>query len=311
MGKLKDRPKWYAPLLEFIFRQRREGGGVLSPGTFGPRGNGQSRTSCLVLVHGFNNNDGEAAIAYDGFRERLLEENPAMSVSDLNRRFGDTFWPGDADWGFFDFVDFGVYSNAVGHARRTAAGLRLELLSMPSLLEADFIGHSLGCRLILETLELFRQNDDGPRIRRVCLMAAAVPMEMLEPGGRYHTLLAKLTADGTRVLILHSRQDVVLHFAFGLGQAMAGPDERSSRPLGRDGPNPLMPGYRANIDEMEMAGAAHGDYWGHSGKDIARESARQAGRFLGIAPARREIVHERATGFSEPGYGWRVGFGGE
>jgi pimeloyl-ACP methyl ester carboxylesterase len=308
MGKLKERPAGYAPFLELGFREKREGGGVLDPGRFAGIPEGRNRRSCLVMVHGFNNNDGEAAIAYDGFRQRQLEEYGDIDVADLDRRLGDAFWTGDADWGLFDLLDFGVYSQAVGNARRTAAELRELLLKMPSLIEAEFIGHSLGCRLILETLELFRQNQDGPAIRRVCLMAPAVPMEFLEPGGRYHGLLAELSMKGTRVLVLHSRQDRVLQLAFAAGQATAGPDERSTRALGREGPNPLMPGYHGSLDEMQMGGANHGDYWGHSGTGIARESARTAGRFFEIGATRREVGTVRTVAVAEPGFTGRAAF---
>lgn len=308
MGKLKKRPIGYAPFLELVFREKSEGGGVLSPGKFGGAADAPARRSCVVLVHGFNNNDGEAAAAYDGFRLRQLENYPGVGLIDLNRRLGDAFWTGDADWGWFDFVDFAVYSNAVGNARRTAAELRALLLSMPNLLELDLVGHSLGCRLILETLDLFRKNGDGPRIRRVCLMAAAVPMEMLEPNGRYHDLLTELSIGGTRILILHSKQDTVLHYAFFAGQAMAGPDERSSRPLGREGPNPMVPGFRGTVDDMEMGGAKHGDYWGHSNTGIAREAARQAGAFLDIGVAGREVGVRREVGAPEAGYTERAAF---
>lgn len=311
MGRLKERPKGYQPALQFYFRREVEGGGVRDPGDRRAVGGAESRTSCLVMVHGFNNNDGEAAIAYAGWRNRQVEEY-GVSPEELNARLADAFWTGDADWGFFDFADFGIYSTAVGNARATAKALRAMLLGMPNLLEVDFIGHSLGCRVILETLELFRQNGDGPAIRRVCLMAAAVPMEKVEPGmppdGRYYQLLADLAATGTRILILHSRQDIVLHLAFGAGQFMAGPDERSNRALGREGPNPLMPGYPGTIEERQMGGAGHGDYWGHSGSVISRESTKQAGRFFGLSTA-REIGVARSAGVPQPGFLERVAFG--
>jgi pimeloyl-ACP methyl ester carboxylesterase len=310
MGKLKERPGGYAPFLELVFRERREGGGVLDPGKFAGIPDAQARRTCLVMVHGFNNNDGEAAAAYDGFRQRQLEEaGAAIDIVDLNRRLGDAFWTGDADWGWFDLVDFGVYSQAVGFARRTGPELRDLILKLPNLLEVEFIGHSLGCRLILEALESFREHNDRPAIRRVCLMAAAVPMEMLEPGGRYHDLLADLSNRGTKVLVLHSRQDTVLQYAFSLGQASAGPGERSTRALGREGPNPMLPGYRATLDEMQMAGANHGDYWGHSGRDIARESARQAGRFFELGKSSREVGTRRKGWIPSDGFPARAAFG--
>src|SRR4051812_3628948 len=148
MGRLKQRPAGYSPFLELVFRQRTEGGGVLDPGKLAGVPDARGRRTCLVMVHGFNNNDGEAAAAYDGFRQRQLEDfGAATDIVALNRRLGDAFWTGDADWGWFDFADFGVYSRAVGYARRTAAELRDLILQLPNLLEVEFIGHSLGCRL--------------------------------------------------------------------------------------------------------------------------------------------------------------------
>ncbi len=307
MAKLKDRPPGYKPLLEFVLRKKREGGGVLTPGKLGGLADSLNRRACVVMVHGFNNNDGEAAHAYEGFRQRQIEALGA-SLPELNARLGDAFWPGDADWSWFDFVDFGVYSTAVGQAHATATELTALILGMPSLLEVDFIGHSLGCRVILETLHHLHQSRRGPAVRRVCLMAAAVPMEKLEPGGDFHDLLVGLSAQGTKILVLHSRQDVVLHYAFGAGQALAGPGERSTRALGREGPNPLLPGYRATLDDMQMGGANHGDYWGHSGSGISRESATTAGRFLALGQLKREVGTRRTAGVPSPGFVRRSSF---
>ena len=47
---------------------------------------------------------------------------------------------------------------------------------------------------------------------------------------------------------------------------------------------------------MPMTGADHGDYWGHSGKAIARESAKWAGRFFGLGQRGREIGIAREIG---------------
>jgi hypothetical protein len=296
MGKQKPRPEGYKPPLQFLLREKLEGGNILSPGKFFDDKAAMTRTSCVVMVHGFNNTDGEAAYAYDGFRKQQIEAFGA-DLDALNARLGDTFWAGDADWGWFDFADFGVYSRAIGHAHQAANELLALLRRMPNLVEVEFIGHSLGTRVVLETIHHMVAAGGGPRIRRVCLMAAAVPMEKLEPGGDFYDTLTSLAAGGTQLFIMHSRQDKVLHFAFPFGQAMAGPGERSWRALGRDGPNPLVPGYHGTVDEMPMTGADHGDYWGHSGKPIARESAKWAGRFLGFDLGGREIgVARKAFG---------------
>jgi pimeloyl-ACP methyl ester carboxylesterase len=296
VGKTKKRPSDYRPALEFMIREKREGGRVLAPAVVAGDEIARWRRRCLVLVHGFNNNDGEAAIAYHGFRTRQQEIFPEVTAPTLDGRLGDAFWPGDAAWRFFDFLDFGVYSAAVGHARLTARELAATLRErMPQLVEVDFVGHSLGCRVILETLDILR--DSAPfRVRRVCLMAAAVPSEMLEPGGIYYELLQALSNDGTQVRVLRSMHDEVLHFAFPAGQAMAGPDERSTRALGRFGVTPLMPGYRATLDDQELSGANHGDYWGHSKTGISREATALAGEFLRIGRAARTVSRPRVFG---------------
>lgn len=296
MGKQKERPKGYRPPLQFLLREKLEGGNILSPGRFFDDKVAATRTSCLIMVHGFNNTDGEAAYAYFGFRNRQIESFGA-TLEELDSRLGDAFWAGDADWGWFDFADFGVYSRAIGHAHQAANELVAMLGRMSNLVEVDFIGHSLGCRVVMETVHHLVAAGGGPRIGRICLMAAAIPMEKLEPGGDFAGTLTKLAAGGTRIFVMHSRQDRVLHYAFALGQSMAGPGERSSRPLGREGPNPLMPGYHGSLDEMQVGGADHGDYWGHSDKPIAREAAKWAGRFLGFDQRGREIgVSRRAFG---------------
>ena len=307
MGKAKDRPKGYKPPLQFLLREKLEGGNILSPGKFADDKVAATRASCIVMVHGFNNTDGEAAYAYEGFRARLIEAFGA-TADELNARLGDTFWAGDADWGWFDFADFGVYSRAIGHAHQAANELVKLLERMPNLVEISFIAHSLGCRVTIEAIHHLIAKGQGGKIRRVCLMAAAIPMEKLEPGGDFHDTLATLASNGTQVFVMHSRQDKVLHYAFSLGQQMGGPGERSARALGRDGPNPLMPGYHGTLDEMQMGGADHGDYWGHSNKAIARESAKWAGRFFDFDRRGREVGVARPIGFAEPGFPSRPAF---
>lgn len=296
MGRNKTRPGDYKPLLQFYLRKKAEGGKLLVPGDIRASAGEKTRRECLVLVHGFNNSDSEAGEAYLGFRSR---QNEIFSPSDpavFEHRFGDTFWPGDADWwSFLDKVDFLVYPSAVHTSVHTASELASSLWRMPNLEQADFIGHSLGCRVVLETLLLLRGRA-LPRVRRVVLMAAAVPSEMLEPGGKFYNLLTTLAAEGTVIDVLHSKQDTVLHFAFPPGQSLAGGSEGSVRALGRYGPSPLMPGYRGTISEREIGGAKHGDYWGHSKTDPSRAATEEAGRFLALGALGRPLGVEREIG---------------
>ncbi len=247
----------------------------------------QTRRECLVLVHGFNNHEGEAAEAYLGFRRRQCQVFRDVSLEGLEKRLGDTFWPGDAKWfGPLDWLDFMIYPVAVGVAEDAAPLLADLLWRMPNLERVDFIAHSLGCRLTLETLTLLQQRGH-PAIGRVCLMAAAVPCDMLEPGGHFERTLWNLQIAGTEIRVLHSMMDPVLQFAFPPGQTLAG--EPSMRALGRYGPPPDMPGRGATVSEHRVYNAGHGDYWGHNVSAPMEDATRDAGIFLRMGDQPREI----------------------
>jgi pimeloyl-ACP methyl ester carboxylesterase len=284
------------PLLQFYLRAKSEGGKLRVPGELRALLDARGRRECLVLVHGFNNTDSEAAEAYAGFRVRQKEIFGTVDISGFDRFFGDTYWPGDADWwSFFDKVDFLIYPASVHTAVNTAKELAALLWQMPNLQRVDFIGHSLGSRVTLETLLLLRTRT-LPMIGRVVLMAAAVPSEMLERGGRFYDLLSALSAEGTDIHVLHSKQDTVLHYAFPPGQSLAGRSEASSRALGRFGPSPWMPGFHSTLTEREVTGAVHGDYWGPSKTPPSLVATEDAGRFLSLGAIGRDIGVARDVG---------------
>ena len=90
MGRDKKRPEGYSPLLEFYLRKKREGGSLLVPSVFHGNLDAIARRECLVLIHGFNNAEGEAAAAYFGFRGRQTDIfQPAVIVSPV--RFLEAF----------------------------------------------------------------------------------------------------------------------------------------------------------------------------------------------------------------------------
>jgi pimeloyl-ACP methyl ester carboxylesterase len=296
MGRNKSRPAGYNPLLQFYLRRKVEGGSLLVPADIRGSADEKTRRECLILIHGFNNTDSEASAAYFGFRAAQQEIFHPADATAFDHRFGDAFWPGDGDWwSFLDNVDFLVYPSAVHTAVHTGAELANAIWRMPNLEQVEFIGHSLGCRVVLETLLALRQRA-VPLVRRVALMAAAVPSEMLEPGGRFYELLTRMAAEGTTIDVLHSKQDAVLHYAFPPGQSLAGGNEGSARALGRFGPSPLMPGFRGNMSEREIPGAAHGDYWGNSKNSASAAAAAEAGRFLSLGALGRELGVERELG---------------
>ena len=126
-------------------------------------------------------------------------------------------------------------------------------------------------------------------------MAAAVPCEMLEPGGRFFDLLRQMQAERTRFYVLHSLQDAVLHSAFPLGQRFAGPDEASSRALGRFGPTPLMPGFGDTLRDDTVEGAAHSDYWGSDSGPASQKATQLSGIFLELGARDRDLPSQRSV----------------
>ena len=294
MGKNTKRPCGYSPWLELYLRRDKEGGKLLDPGVYhGLLPDALARRTCLVLIHGFNNSDSGAATAYFAFRKRERALFNTVDPDAFEAQFGDTFWPGDAQWGFFDKLDFLIYPTAVHTAVDAAKDLDALLAKLPNLERVDFIAHSLGARVVLETLLLVRKRA-LPRVGRVVLMAPAVPSEMLERGGKFFDLLMQLWEEGIEVRVLHSLDDKVLHWAFPPGQSLAGKAEASERALGRYGPSVMMPGWSKTLKGITITGADHGDYWGDGAAGPSLQSTTEAGNFLRLGDVRREVSPARA-----------------
>jgi len=291
VGKAKRVPDDYRPSLKLSLRTREHGGGVLRPGKPDSVQNAFTRRECLLLIHGYNNNVGEAASAYLGFRRKQSALFPQVDGPKFNERLADVFWPGDADWGWLDFSDRLFYPKAVGNAKACGVELNTMLQSMPLLTHIDIIAHSLGCRVTCELLQ-YLILDPRIKVGRVCLMAAAVPREMFEPGGRFHLMLRVLESRGVRFLVLYSSSDKVLTGAFPLGQTAAG--EPSINALGRVGPSATVPGHLSGqLMGRKVSKADHGDYWGHSGKPPTDVSGRYSGAFLDTMSERRAVGSTR------------------
>jgi len=270
----------YQPVLRIDLRQQPEGGAPRIP----PLEHWQAQhpvpqRELLVLVHGFNNHLQEASEAYAATRRRQRARlgTPAAQAA-LEGLLGDAFWPGDARWpGALDWFDFLVYSAAVGVASTIGPALANYLRGRPDVLVVHFLAHSLGCRVVLECIRQLRQ-EGGPKVGKVCLMAAAVPTYMTCPGGHLYGALTLPEA----LRVLYSPADPVLAGAFPPGQMMAG-EGMLPLAVGRYGDVPLTAGQ---IDRDHIDGARHGDYWG--GKDnpasaLSERSVAEFFRFDGLA----------------------------
>lgn len=297
MSRYRHSPPEYAPGLVLNLREQPEGGGLKRPGALAGSAAAQRHRECVVLVHGFNNHEGEAAAAYLGFRRSQQAAQPSIDAHTLDTQLGDCFWPGDARWpGPIDWLDFLVYPAAVHTAPDAGAALAdlLRRLQAAGLLRVSFIGHSLGCRVVLEALRDVLAGG-GPALGRISLMAAAVPIEMLSAGGAFETLFKQLASERVPVQVLHSSQDRVLRSAFPPGQILAGPQEASIRALGLKGPPPAMPGMGGNVRAQRVEGAGHGDYWGHSPSAAASQAADLNAAFFQFTGSSQRSFSQRAV----------------
>ena len=237
----------------------------------------------ILFVHGYNNTLSVARDAYETFSTRLAERvrEAAAEIFGPRYRF---YWPGDEDLGIFSFISYPVETkDAKASASRFVDFLRelYERFGHPAR-PIDIVSHSLGGRVVLETLTALASTEILTGVvKRVCLMAPAVLVEQVEPGG--------LLYDGARLpetlTILTSEDDWVLWLAFPLGQTMA--EGGSGRALGRYGPPPGLPARH----EPVSGGVGHTQYW-----DCPDAVARVIIDALDFTPPRRELVGRLTPG---------------
>jgi hypothetical protein len=215
----------------------------------------------LFLVHGYNNDAPDANKSFAAFEslQRELAGVPEGQDYALGWRVVHVYWAGDADW----LIGKGLfYMKAVSNAKRTGEILG-ELVShfgsAGNLDEVAFVSHSLGCRVVLETLQNMKSRAARARVMRTVFFAAAVPTFKLEHDDDGLALGAGAISE--EWLSLFSEHDIVLGAAFPLGQTFAS---------GNEGLLPTALGYTlwasprttAVLSQAENRGAGHGDYWG-------------------------------------------------
>lgn len=254
----------------------------------------------VVLVHGYNNTFDDAKTAFSAFRDRQRElaHLPINRPLADNKIFLEIYWPGDADWGILSFLFYmGSIENAQKTADRLAPAFAELAKEAPTPLEIDIVAHSMGCRL---SLELVKRLVVAPnvRVRHVVLMAGAVPTFLLEPAPDSQRLRQAYDAilGGGRGLAksLYSPADAVLAFAFPAGQTLAFGDEGMfPTAVGHEyWASPTAPG---NLNQYEVRGAGHSDYWGWcegaEARAISMDAHRQIQPFLGFnhAPPREAV----------------------
>jgi pimeloyl-ACP methyl ester carboxylesterase len=295
---------WWADVTSVSFRTEAIGG-TLRPATDEDVFRLARAQTLVLLVHGYNNPQAKAEEAYRGFRcvqGMLGDLNDARPVG-----YGsmvEVYWPGDFNLGRASAL---LYMLCVPRARNSAERVATALQRAAALggpKTVDIVAHSLGCRLTLELIERLTGTPDV-QLRRVVLMAAAVPTYMLEVGGRLSALFR--TRHVERLQSLYSGSDMALAAAFPVGQTLAG-EGISPTALG----HALWPASLASFaifEQVEVSGAGHSQYWGWQELDPGERSAsgpwwranKEVRDFFGFGPGSRDvpsrIVAERETGW--------------
>ncbi len=253
---------------DLSLRVHRKGGDVASSvhaePTDWPNRAHKSVVQSALLIHGFNVTQCDACYAYENFLYRLPDSFHSIS------RF---FWAGD-EVAWHGSPQSPKILNKAYTALKYADQITSAKISAERLFkfitdcyrktgcpkEIVLIAHSLGCRLTLELLKLIDINEIGksfPRIRLVCLMAAAVPVKMVEKGGD----LEPVEKRKPEILInLYSQSDSVLRLTFPPGQSLARlrniEKQFHREAVGLNGNPTNMTKHRYH---NQLAG--HSDYW--------------------------------------------------
>lgn len=275
---------WLLRYDELSVREEHFAPGSLGGVAEGLRHGAQGRGQVILLVHGYWNSAGGARKSYDRLRKNL-RGRPAISWAE--RSVFNFYWPSN-EARFIPVMP--SYVRTVENAKWVAERLANYLSSLRGpngqSIRIFLIGHSLGCRVILETLrELLasaaQQPNSNHELSGICLMAAAVSVSMVEENPKGNLVDGVKSAD--RRCCLHSRCDDVLFFLFRGGQWLAGEGgQPAPEAVGRFG-NPAK--LWTQSEEMLLYG--HGDYW----KDA--RTAEPVAEFLGEAVSNK--IASRST----------------
>jgi predicted alpha/beta hydrolase family esterase len=171
-------------------------------------------THYVIFVHGYNNTYGEARASYASARWWLEHLQTSVHVLELH-------WPGDSKRRFVRALAF---PEKIAVAEDCGKLLSDWIGAAPASTTFSFVGHSLGCRLVLHAIKGLRRNNQIYRIRTACLMAAAVPVSSIVKEG-----LGPRGNESLKWRILFSRGDTVLSRWFAPGQLVGAVVYRKAR----------------------------------------------------------------------------------
>jgi pimeloyl-ACP methyl ester carboxylesterase len=235
---------------DLSLREKASGGGVAESVSENPPRWMRRWSRVVILVHGYNNGLCAGCRSYGAFLGNAPTRFPKV---------GRFFWPGDLSVSLLSAASYSWKIRTAEECAEKLAEFLVRLVRSRTVpIEIDFIGHSLGCRLVLETLRKAAGSEVMSHVRVVCLMAAAVPVTLVSPG----YCLEKASRGVPARLVLYSPNDKVLRWSFPIGQALAAipwiGDEHGVylRAVGLEGKPAGYPTASA-----QMTGNDHSDYW--------------------------------------------------
>lgn len=204
----------------------------------------------VVFIHGYNNAHAEARYKYAIFRD-LIHQGFGVTTPVV-----EFHWPGNRRWGFLSFLSYPTEIQAAIQSGARLAGWVASLAPNARLIA---VTHSMGGRVLMEALNILRDQGVANRLVGACLMAGAVRVDEVASGA-----LGPLPHETMRWRVLFSGADKVLHYAFPVGQTAAG-DGVFPSAVGRAG-EPL-----AKWESVDSPGYDHSYYW-FGGKPDKKDS---------------------------------------
>ena len=144
-----------------------------------------------ILVHGYNTTKADAGAR---FRQ--------VAAWAPERPFLGFHWPGAPEY-------------LVARKRAVDAGQSLARLIEKLDCRPNIIGHSMGCRVIMEALARFADDTEFAikSVGVVCLLAPAVDNDELSEGGQYRRAASRARS----IVAFHSHEDSILKWAYPAG----------------------------------------------------------------------------------------------
>lgn len=248
------------PSVFFLDFRERDVGGAVVPGRIvvpaPPLGDPARTVEALsvhqrvvFVTHGFNVDRPGGLAQTNAFAARLDLPPDTARVA--------VVWPGDSRIGAASYMLEGNKADDTG-----AAFADFIEWALPRGTELNFISHSLGARVVFETLK--RLPRGAFRVPQVCVMAPAVDdFSVSEP-----PVYRRPVEAAGRVAVLSSERDNVLRWAYPLGDLLQSFvffwKDVSGLALGYHGPRPgrfdPVPANVAHVPIPASCGVDHGDY---------------------------------------------------